>query len=182
MEIFTPCSRKDGYALFSHRFRIIGDDVWHRRLGQPHMQVMDHLKKNKLISPVDKNKREDLCCSCQMAKACRLPSPVLSFQRFQYYVIFIDECTRFTWFYPLKQKSDFTRCFINFHNSVNTQFEKKIFVCFKVMAEVNLLDISFKIIYLIMALFTKCLAHIHPNRMAWQRGNIEMYSLYAISI
>lgn len=37
------------------------------------MQVMDHLKKNKLISPVDKNKSEDLCCSCQMAKACRLP-------------------------------------------------------------------------------------------------------------
>lgn len=54
------------------------------------------------------------------------PSPVLSFQRFQYYVIFIDECARFTWFYPLKQKSDFTQCFINFHNYVNTQFEKNI--------------------------------------------------------
>lgn len=32
----------------------------------------------------------------------------------------------FTWFYPLKQKSDFTQCFINFHNYVNTQFEKNI--------------------------------------------------------
>lgn len=27
------------------------------------------------------------------------PSPATSFQRFRLYVIFIDECTRYTWFY-----------------------------------------------------------------------------------
>lgn len=34
------------------------------------------------------------------------PAPVMSVQGFRYYVIFIDNFSRFCWIYPLKQKSD----------------------------------------------------------------------------
>ena len=138
----------EGIALFSTRFQNASDDVWHQRLGHPHMQVINHLKKNKLIISKDNNKVGSLCTSCQLGKACCLPfvlsdnfcdepiakihcdlwgpAPVLSFQRFRYYVIFIDECTRFTWFFPLKNKSDFYDCFVKFHKYLQNQFDKRI--------------------------------------------------------
>lgn len=49
----------------------------------------------------------------------------------RYYVIFVDECTRFTWFYPLKYKSDFYDVFVKFRAMVEKQFDKpiKIFQC-----------------------------------------------------
>ena len=34
-------------------------------------------------------------------------SLVLSFTGYRYYAVFIDDCTRFSWIFPLKQKSDF---------------------------------------------------------------------------
>lgn len=35
------------------------------------------------------------------------PSPVISVQGFRYYVIFIDNYSRYSWIYPLKQNSGF---------------------------------------------------------------------------
>ena len=113
------------------------------------MLVIDLLKKKSLISSTNNtNKIEHFCNSCQMAKACRLPflinkefcdepisiihcdlwgkAPILSHQNFSYYVIFIDECTRFTWYFPLKNKSEFFQCFVNFHKYIENQFDKKI--------------------------------------------------------
>ncbi|KAL3516302.1 hypothetical protein ACH5RR_023204 [Cinchona calisaya] len=54
------------------------------------------------------------------------PAPISSVQKYHYYVIFIDECIQFTWFFPLKHKSDFYQCFVTFHKYVETQFDKKI--------------------------------------------------------
>lgn len=54
------------------------------------------------------------------------PSPVLSSQGFRYYVIFVDNFSRFTWFYPLKLKSDFVSVFQSFQKLVENQFKKKI--------------------------------------------------------
>ena len=64
---------------------------------------------------------------------CDLWGPVSmqSVQNFQYHVIFIDEFSRFTWFYHLKRKSYLFNCFQKFHKMFTNQFEKniKIFQC-----------------------------------------------------
>ena len=93
-------------------------------------------------------KVENICTSCQMGKSCHLPfsliekidtvpiakihcdlwgpAPVSSVQHFKYYVIFIVDHSRFTWFYPLKRKSEFFQTFLSFQRMVENQFNSKI--------------------------------------------------------
>jgi hypothetical protein len=93
-------------------------------------------------------KVENICTSYQMGKSCRLPfslnekidtvpiakihcdlwgpAPVSSVQHFKYYVIFIVDHSRFTWFYPLKRKSEFFQTFLSFQRMVENQFNSKI--------------------------------------------------------
>lgn len=42
------------------------------------------------------------------------PAPINSTSGFKYYVLFIDDFSRFTWLYPLKQKSETVQAFIQF--------------------------------------------------------------------
>jgi hypothetical protein len=53
------------------------------------------------------------------------PAPT-SVGRFQYYVSFIDDYSKFTWIYLLRHKSDVFQCFREFQNLVERQFDKKI--------------------------------------------------------
>ena len=77
-----------------------------------------------------------VCSSCLFEKSCELPfclrnkiekepllkihrdllgpAPVESSQHMKYYVIFVDDHTRYTWIYPLKKKSEFFEVFIKF--------------------------------------------------------------------
>lgn len=54
------------------------------------------------------------------------PAPIWSYQHFRYYAIFVDKCTRFTWFFPLRHKSEFLQCFTKFYKFIHPQFDKKI--------------------------------------------------------
>lgn len=53
------------------------------------------------------------------------PSPIDSKDDFCYYEIFVDDYSRFTWFYPLKVKSDFYSVLESFISLVQTQFHAK---------------------------------------------------------
>ncbi|KAI3728695.1 hypothetical protein L6452_17336 [Arctium lappa] len=53
-------------------------------------------------------------------------SPVLSYDNFKYYVIFVDQFTKYTWLYPLKKKSDTHDTFIRFRGLVEKYFHKHI--------------------------------------------------------
>lgn len=97
---------------------------------------------------MNKASAKSICDACHFEKSCKLPflesdfvssrpverihcdlwgqSPVVSNQGFKFYVIFIDHHTRFTWFYPLKQKSYFYSVFISFKQLVENQFQSKI--------------------------------------------------------
>ena len=140
---------KDGQfeAFYSTRQQATSGDLWHQRLGHPHTDILQLLVKNKSIV-INKTSSSLLCDACQLGKSCRLPflssetvstkplervhcdlwgpSPVVSTQGFKYYVIFVDNFSRFTWFYPLKLKSDFFSVFTQFQSLVETQFQTKI--------------------------------------------------------
>lgn len=140
----------DPKAFFSYRFRQANNDCWHHRLGHPHQRVIDHLHSSNLISFNSKSKSFKVCTSCQMGKSCRLPflpveneikipffkihcdlwgpAPVKSREHFRFYAIFVDDYTHFTWFFPLRKKSDLFAAFEQFYRYVKCQFDAKICV------------------------------------------------------
>jgi len=124
--------------------------LWHARLGHPHFRLVASLSRIGSISCSDKLTQTDYsyCDGCQLGKSHRLPfspndkhsdlpfdrlhcdlwgpSPISSVNGYRYYAVFIDDCTRFSWMFPLKHKSDFFDTFINFQNYITTQFSAKL--------------------------------------------------------
>ena len=54
------------------------------------------------------------------------PTPVLSTSSARYYISFLDDATKFLWFFPLKLKYDACQTFIYFQVAVEHQFDTKI--------------------------------------------------------
>jgi hypothetical protein len=120
--------------------------VWHGRLGHASASVVSRvLSSHKLSFTPDENNK--VCDACQQGKSHQLPFPkstsvstsVLelvfsdvwgpapsSVGRFNYYVSFIDDYSKFTWIYLIRHKSDVFQCFRDFQNLVERQFDKKI--------------------------------------------------------
>lgn len=121
--------------------------VWHSRLGHASTSIVSQLlNKYKLLVQSSISKM-DFCKSCQLGKGKQLPFPLSSrisecpldlihsdvwscstksLSGCKYYVIFIDDFSRFTWLYPLHNKSDVYPCFIKFKTLVENQFSWKI--------------------------------------------------------
>lgn len=53
-------------------------------------------------------------------------SPVISTIGFKYYVVFIDNFSRFTWIYPFRTKSETFECFVEFKCLAKNMLSKKI--------------------------------------------------------
>ena len=122
-------------AFFSNRQVAASEAVWHKRLGHSNFKVLQQLQACKDIF-INKNRTTPLCEPCQMGKSSRLmfsssssfvseplgcihsdlwgPSPVVSNQGFRYYVIFVDEYSRYTWFFPLRKKQNFIQFLLRF--------------------------------------------------------------------
>ena len=54
------------------------------------------------------------------------PSPLTSLLGFNYYVIFIDDYSRFTWLFLLKHKNEVLSVFKHFKSMVETQFSSSL--------------------------------------------------------
>jgi hypothetical protein len=112
----------------------------HDRLGHPNSQVQQRIFSNSPVHNSSSNKTESACTHCiqgkmthlpfhkSVSKACKPleiihsdvwgPSPITSDGGTRFYVIFVDEFTRFTWFYPIKNKSQVLSCFVSFSNTM----------------------------------------------------------------
>lgn len=54
------------------------------------------------------------------------PALIMSSYGFKYYVHFVDDFSRFTWIYPLKQKFETVQAFIQFKALAENQYNKRI--------------------------------------------------------
>jgi len=126
-----------GSIVSSNKLRVSAH-LWHARLSHPSFRSIDSLTKSGFIFCSDKliGLDSSLCVGCNLGKSHRLPFSLnntrcdLPFDRlqydlwgpscvcstigFQYYAVLIDDYTRFSWFFPLKHKSDFFDTFVNF--------------------------------------------------------------------
>ncbi|KAK9125440.1 hypothetical protein Scep_014286 [Stephania cephalantha] len=146
-QFFDPsadCSNKATVQAFVTSRRP-PNHIWYLRLGHPSISALQQIMKNHLkmsSTPVQ------FCSICPLGKHHALPfnisqsssshvlelihtdvwgpAQVTSHDGFNYYIHFLDDCTRFTWLFPLKNKLDALPTFITFKNMVENQFSTKI--------------------------------------------------------
>ena len=114
-------------------------DLWHKRLGHCAYPIVKKILL-KCNLPSTSMKSDFLCDSCCIAKSHKLPyspsltqytaplelihsdlwgpAPITSRNGFRYYVNFVDQYSRFTWFYLLKTKNELLSVFQHFKNFV----------------------------------------------------------------
>ena len=121
--------------------------MWYSRLGHPFLpKFLKFLSVLHIFFP-----KEHLCSfsytSCNINKSHKLPfskssitssspldvifsdvwiSPVSSSDGFNYYVIFVDHYTKYSWLYPLRCKSDVHSTFVAFKHLVENYFTTTI--------------------------------------------------------
>ena len=119
--------------------------LWHRRLGHPSFGYL------KLVFPALFSGLSNLdfkCETCILAKSHRVsyplsfnksqmpfelihsdvwgPSPKSTISGVRWFVIFVDDCTRMTWLYLMKNKDEVFSVFCSFHEMVKTQYSTTI--------------------------------------------------------
>ncbi|KAJ9538525.1 hypothetical protein OSB04_031258 [Centaurea solstitialis] len=121
-------------------------DLWHARLGHLSSARIKLLANSGVLGNVTSN--EVSCLSCKLGKHHALPfelndytsvsafdlihsdvwgpAPHPSMGGHRYFVIFIDDHTRFTWIYLMKHRSELPQLYINFARMIQTQFSKPI--------------------------------------------------------
>ena len=121
--------------------------IWHSRLGHPHFRTLKKIIE-KFGLPTSQLPKSYLCDICCLSKSHKLPfslssrtstrplelvhselwgpAPVCSHFGFLYYIIFIDDFSKFTWLYLLKKKSDVLSVFVDFQNSVERQLSSRL--------------------------------------------------------
>jgi hypothetical protein len=108
--------------------QLVQSTLWHHRLGHPTNNIVS-LMLNKAHVHVSKTPIPLMCHPCLEGKFSKLPfpqhvnksvtpfdtihtdlwgpAPSISVDGYRYYTIFVDECTRYCWIFPLVNKSDF---------------------------------------------------------------------------
>ena len=97
---------------------------------------------------------------------------VSSSKDFRYFLIFVDDFSRMTWLYLLKERSDVFGVIKLFHNEIKTHFSTFI----RVLRTDNALEYMKNVVsffVLRMKLFIKPPALIHPKRMVLRNANTD---------
>ncbi|KAM1108382.1 hypothetical protein ACFX2B_004976 [Malus domestica] len=122
--------------------------TWHRRLGHPSSLVFNKIVNKGHLSVAGSHFQKSVCSDCQFGKASRLPfsvlpckstrpfhlvhadvwgpSPTSSCTGYRYYLILVDDFTKYSWLYPLHYKSDVCSVLQTFVLKVQTLFDSKV--------------------------------------------------------
>jgi hypothetical protein len=121
--------------------------IWHRQLGHLAPHILNKLRQSAQLSITGSLAHDSLCEPCQVAKSKCLPifesnnitaahleiihsdlwsSHVVSNDGYRYYVLFINNFSRFSWIYPLHHKFETFACFVQFKCLVENLLSKKI--------------------------------------------------------
>ena len=125
-------------------------NLWHQRLGHVSFQTLDKMQKAGLVENLPSfHVNNSICEVCQLGKQARSPFPSESTWRAKeklqllhadlggpmrtqsvggsrYYLLIIDDFSRFSWIYFLKEKSEAAENFMRFKIWVENQTECKI--------------------------------------------------------
>lgn len=135
-----PCSDSaPSQVLLSTRSSAL---EWHNKLGHPSLPLFTHLVQQYAL-PVSKPYSVN-CISCNVSKSHKLafplsinkttapfellhmdvwgPAPVPSVRGFKYYLVILDDYSRYIWLFPLHYKSDVKSTLDHFTSYVHTQF------------------------------------------------------------
>ena len=119
-------------AMFAKSTKADSDiELWHKRIGHINLNKLKAMKSKGVVIrlPTVKEKEiEGVCEACQFGKQHRHPFPkernvskrlldvvhsdiwgpaqMATFGGCRYYVLFIDDFSRHTWIYPMRQKSE----------------------------------------------------------------------------
>jgi len=121
--------------------------LWHHRLGHTTSIIVKQVLERHNLPFIHDSNKNRVCDACQQGKSHQLPYPIsvsvskgpldlifsdvwgcapTSAGRFEYYVSFIDDYSKFTWIYLIRHKSEVFQCFHTFQNLVERQFGRKI--------------------------------------------------------
>jgi hypothetical protein len=126
--------------------RLSFDDL-HNKPGHPHSSIVSKIIRENTFDSISSS-LSSKCTACWVGKMIKPPLPyvqhhnksvldlifsdvwspsaTLSNLGFRYFLIIVDDNTRFTWIYFLKHKSDVCSCFLTFQSLVENQFQTKI--------------------------------------------------------
>lgn len=120
---------------------------WHSRLGHPALSILNTIVSSFTLPLSQSSSKHHSCSHCLINKSHKLPfhqtsivsnrplhyvfadvwsSPITSIDNYRYYLILVDHYTRYTWLYPLKQKSYVKETFIAFKGLVEKQFQSQL--------------------------------------------------------
>jgi hypothetical protein len=123
--------------------------TWHSRLGHPHSKILHAMLHNLLVQTIDTaSSPNSFCKHCALGKMTQLsfpiscthtteplqlvhsdvwgPEPITSINGTRYYVSFVDDFSKFTWFFPLKHKSQVLSTFIHFKSTIENLLNHKL--------------------------------------------------------
>ena len=120
--------------------------LWHSRLGHPADNILKHILTSCNIS--HQCHKNNVCCACQFAKSHKLsfnvsvsrashpfallhadlwgPTSIPSTTGARYFILFVDDFSRYSWIYPLHSKDQALSVFIKFKSLVENQFNSRI--------------------------------------------------------
>lgn len=101
------------------------------------------------------------------------PSPIVYNQGFKYYVIFVDEYTRYSWFFPLLIKMSSSQSLFYFKKQVENQLNRKIKV-FQSDGGGEYISKQFKDHLALHGIQQRLSCPYTPNKMGFQSANTNI--------
>lgn len=101
------------------------------------------------------------------------PSPCTSIKGYRYYIVFIDDFSKYYWLYPMVLRSEAYDCFVKFKSLAENLLSCKM-KSLQSDGGGEFISHRFQSFLSNMVFFIGCRIPTHPNRMGLLKGNIDM--------